>query len=60
MNENNLMNCSQAAKKLNVNYQTLVAAFKRGKITGDNSKNLVDIESARQYFEGKIKLLLLI
>ena len=56
MNENNLMNMSQAAKKLNVNYQTLVAAFKRGKISGDKSKNLVDIESARQYFDGKNKI----
>lgn len=50
------MNMSQAAKKLNVNYQTLVAAFKRGAIDGDKSKNLVDYESARQYFEGKNKV----
>ena len=53
MNEQNLMNMSKAAKKLNVNYQTLVAAFKRGAIDGDKSKNLVDLESARLYFEGK-------
>ena len=51
--QSNLLNMTQAAKKLNVNYQTLVAAFKRGAIVGDKSKNLVNLESARQYFEGK-------
>lgn len=56
INQSNLMNMSQAAKKLNVNYQTLVAAFRRGAIDGDKSKNLVDLESARQYFEGKNKV----
>ena len=55
-NKSNLLNMSQAAKQLNVNYQTLVAAFKRGKITGDKSKNLVDFESARLYFDGKSKV----
>lgn len=55
INQSNLMNMAQAAKKLSVNYQTLVAAFKRGAIDGDKSKHLVDYESARQYFDGKSK-----
>lgn len=56
INQSNLMNMAQAAKKLSVNYQTLVAAFKRGAIYGDKSKNLVDLESARNYFDGKNKV----
>ena len=50
-----LMNISNAAKLIGVEYQTLRAAFKRGVIAGDNEKNLVDYKSAQNYFEGKNK-----
>lgn len=56
INQSNLLNMAQTAKKLNVNYQTLVAAFKRGSIDGDHARNLVDLDSAREYFSDKGKV----
>lgn len=55
MNDNNYISVSKAARLIGVEYQTLRAAFKRGAIDGDKSKNLVDLESARNYFDGKSK-----
>lgn len=56
MNEQNLMKISQAAKKLNIKYPTLRAAFKRGAIDGDRVRNLVDFNSAQSYFSVKEKV----
>lgn len=55
MNDNNYISVSKAARLIGVEYQTLRAAFKRGVIDGDYTKNSVDLESAKEYFNCKRK-----